>query len=535
MTGAGPSVPALEHTLSSSGAKWAIATPHWAASEVGAAAFRAEGNAVDAALAAAVALAVTYPHNCSVGGDLFALVRRHDGDVVAVNASGAAPMALSADAVRTTHVSMPEQGPLTVTVPGAVGGWHALAELGSRLPFRHALEPAITLANDGVPLASSLAAAISDKQEILRADPGCAALFFQNNEPLREGDLFRQPSLARTLETIAAEGPTAVYGSEVGRSWIDTLNAYGSPMTVHDLATHHTELTQPLVGSYRDLEVLVPPPNSQGFVLLEILATVEEMGLDPNPTGPDAPMLAEVFRRASADRDRFLADPHRTSVLVGDLLSEDNIARIAGDVRRRVRPMGTTPPHAGDTVALVATDGEGWAVSLIQSLYFPFGSAILDQGTGVIMHNRGACFSLDSASPNVLQGGKRPLHTLMPVIASRGGAPVGLFGSMGAGGQPQINAMSLFRLFDLGMDARDVLHAPRWLVGGWGLDAEATIIEAESRVPRETVEAFEKAGFGIRRLEEWSEKVGHAHIIASGGDRLDVATDPRADGSAKAG
>lgn len=176
-------------------------------------------------MAAAVALAVTYPPNCSVGGDLFALVRRHDGDVVAVNASGAAPMALTADAVRTAHVSMPEQGPLTVTVPGAVGGWHALAELGSRLPFRHALEPAITLATDGVPVASSLAAAISDKQEILRADPGCAALFFQNSEPLREGDLFRQPSLARTLEAIAAEGPAAVYGSEVGRSWIDTLNA----------------------------------------------------------------------------------------------------------------------------------------------------------------------------------------------------------------------------------------------------------------------------------------------------------------------
>lgn len=525
----------MDRTLYSSGADWAIATPHSSASEAGASAFLAGGNAVDAALAAAVALTVAYPHNCSIGGDMFALVRRPNGEVIVVNASGAAPAALAADAVRAAHGIMPERGPLPITVPGAVGGWYAVAELGSRLGFRYATEQAITLAADGLPVAASLAAAISDEREMLHVDPGCSAVFYADGEPLREGDYLRQPALASTLDAIAANGPAAVYRGEVGRSWIDTLNTHGSPMTVEDLADYRAELTSSVVGSYRDLEVHVPPPNSQGFVLLEVLAAVEGLGLNPDPAGPDASALAEVFRRASADRDRFLADPRRSYVPVDELLSERNLTRIADDVRRHTGPAGATVRPSGDTIALVAADKEGWAVSLIQSLYSAFGSGILDPETGVILHNRGACFFLDPTSPNVLEGGKRPLHTLMPVLVLRQGAVAAISGSMGGGGQPQINAMSLMRLFDVGMDTRDLLDAPRWIVGGSSIGAANSVIESESRVPQGTIEDFERWGFEVRRLEERSERVGHAHILVSGKQSFEVATDPRADGSALAG
>ena len=526
---------AVERTLGSSGKRWAIATPHFAASDTGAAAFQVGGNAVDAALAAAVTLAVAYPHNCAVGGDLFALVRRPDGDVIAINASGAAPAALTIDSVDPGGESFAERGPFSVTVPGAVGGWHALSELGSRFGFRSAIEPAISIAADGLPVARSLAAAISDERKILLGDPGCTNIFYPSGRPLREGDSLRQPTLARTLATIAEDGPAAVYGGEVGRSWISTLNALGSPMTLDDLQGYKPEVTQPLVGSYLDLEVLVAPPNSQGFVLLQVLATVEKLELDPDPLGVDAGVLADVFRRTAADRAQFLADPRRAHVPVEELLSEEHLARIADDIRRRIGSFGVAHPPSGDTVALVAADAEGWAVCIIQSLFDSFGSGVLDPETGVILHNRGAGFTLDPASPNVLDGGKRPMHTLMPVIALREGVLAAVCGSMGGGGQPQVNAMSLMRRFGLGMATRDVLQAPRWLVGGSGVDAESTVVEAESRVPPDTIAAFDAAGFQIDRLDDWSEKVGHANVIFASQGGFEVATDPRADGSALAG
>lgn len=525
------------HALSSAGKSWAIATPHWAATDIGASSFREGGNAVDAALASGVALAVAYPHNCSAGGDLFALVKRPTGDVIAINASGAAPAALTIDGVPTGD-GWPERGPFTVTVPGVVGGWQALSAQGARLGFRHGFERAIGLAADGLPVARSLATAISDERDILLRDPGCANTFYPDGLPLQEGDDLRQPSLARTLREIADDGLASVYSGEIGRSWIRTLSAHGSPMTVDDFEKYQPEVTTPLVGQFRDLDVLVPPPNSQGFVLLQVLATVERLGLDPDPLGLDAPILAQIFQRTSVERARFLADPRVVTVDAEELLSENYLVRLAEDVQRRVGSAGSTETSrspSGDTVALVAADAEGWAVTLIQSLYDSFGSGIMDPGTGVLLHNRGAAFSSNPSSPNALAGRKRPMHTLMPVIAMRRDRFVAASGSMGGGGQPQINAMTLLRKFGLGMQTSDVLRAPRWLFGGWGVDAETTTIEVESHVPQRTISAFEAADFQIHLLDGFSERVGHANLITVDNGSFSAASDPRADGSAIAG
>lgn len=525
--------------LAAAGSGWAIATPHRAATEAGAEAFRGGGNAIDAALAAAVTLAVAYPHMCGAGGDLFALVQQPDGQVTAVNASGAAPMAVDPDELRRAGPAVPERGPAPITVPGAVSGWATLARLGSTNGFARAFPGAVRYAEGGVPVARSLAATLHGSAGDLARDPGMAAVFYPGGRPLAEGDLLVQPALAATLRTIADQGPETLYGGEVGRRLVEGLRPLGSPMTLGDLALHRAELAAPLSARYRDLHVSVAPPNSQGFVLLEILAAIERLEVDPDPLGPDAALIAEVFRVASADRDRHNADPRVASVPVGTLLDEGHIAAICDEARTHAaeaHPSGGPVWPSGDTIALVAADADGHAVSLIQSLYNGFGSGILEPETGIVCHNRGACFSLDPGSPNVVAGGKRPAHTLMPVLAHRDGKLAAVAGTMGGAAQPQINAQSLVRLFDLGLSPEAALDAPRWLVGGMEPDASARVVEMESRVPVEVATALQAAGFSLTILGERDEGVGHAHLIRMGPDgTFEAATDPRADGEAAAG
>jgi gamma-glutamyltranspeptidase/glutathione hydrolase len=526
-----------ERCLSARGTRFAIATPHVAATRAGAAAFDAGGNAVDAALAAAVTLAVVYPHMCGVGGDLFALVQEPDGRTIALNASGAAPRAVDVEAVRALEPTMPAYGPLSVTVPGAVSGWAALHRLGAALPLARALDGAVLLARDGIQVAPSLARNLAWNSERLRSDPGFSAVFFRDGRPLAERDLLAQTALAGTLEAIAERGPQALYGGPVGERLVERLRAGGSSMTLDDLAAHEPELDSAITLRYRDLHVSVVPPNSQGFALLEILGAVERLGIDPDPLGPDAALLAEVFRVTSADRDRHNADPRSARVPVGTLLDDGHLAALADQVRtaEQVRTAQVPTRLDGDTVALVAADAEGRAVSLIQSLSDGFGSGILEPSTGVILHNRGSGFSLDPTSPNVLAGGKRPAHTLMPVLVHRDGRLAAVSGSMGGGGQPQINFQNLVRVFDLGMSPEAALDAARWLAGGMDVDNPERFVEAEARVPHDVRSTLEAAGYRLELLGERDEGVGHAHLITIAPDgTLEAATDPRADGGADA-
>jgi gamma-glutamyltranspeptidase len=408
-----------DRRLSASGRRYAIATPHRAATEAGVAAFEAGGTAVDAALAAAVTLAVVYPHMCGVGGDLFALVQAMNGQVIALNASGAAPASIDVEAVRSEYDEMPEYGPLPITVPGAVSGWAALAGLGAELGFAQAFEPAIARAREGVAVARSLASSLAVDPARLFADAGMRKVFAPGGAPLSEGQMLSQPALAGTLQAIAEHGRSVLYGGEVGARLVEGLRQYGSPMTLEDLAAHGPELDSPLAARYRDLHVSVVPPTSQGFALLEMLLAAERLEIDPDPLGTDAALLAGVFAAASSDRDRHNADPRFARVPVGTLLDEGHIAALCDEVRAGSMPV--SHQAGGDTIALVTADSDGRAVSLIQSLSSGFGSGILEPGTGIICHNRGQGFSLDPDSPNVLTGGKRPAHTLMPVVVHREG------------------------------------------------------------------------------------------------------------------
>jgi gamma-glutamyltranspeptidase/glutathione hydrolase len=538
----------LDERLAASGRRLALATPHPLATAAGLAAAGRGGNAIDAAVAAAVSLAVVYPHMCSPGGDVIALVAYPDGTVECLNASGAAGVRADAEALRREHGAMPSICPHAVTVPGAVSAWGVLAERAATMRLADLMREAIAQARDGVPVAPGVHRALVANEDLLSIDPGMRAVLFRDGRPLGAGETLRQPALAVTLAEIAEHGWRAFYHGVVARRLVAGLARLGVPLEAADLARHVPELTPPLRGRDGGCEVLTAPPNSQGLVLLEILAALERLPWR-RLLGRDAGVLAEVFRLASLDRDRFLADPLRARVPLGDLLGPAHAAGLARAALDRAAtgvagagsrpaagpglPADRRPP--GDTVAVVAMDADGWAVSLIQSVFHTFGSGLLEPETGLVLHNRGASFSLDPASPNLIEPGKRPAHTLMPVLLRERGELVGAHGTMGAKAQPQIHSQLLLNLREDRSPA-DSLAAPRWVVGRL-LEAGTSVdqVRAEPGVPAEALESIAAAGFELVRLGDLDEEVGHGQLVRRGAaGELLAATDPRCDGLAAA-
>lgn len=521
--------------MQASGRTWAVATPHALATEAASIAFERGGNALDAALAAATTLAVVYPHMCGVGGDLFALVQHPAGDVVAVNASGRAPA--GADPVAAAEAGgglMPEHGPHSVTVPGAVSGWDTLHRQGARLTWAEAFTAAVAYAHGGVTIAPSLRRCLDDDADRLRSDPGIDAIFYADGGHTSPASV-RHPALGATLQAISAHGPSVWYGGELGTRYTDGLHDLGVPIDVADMAGHRADLGAPLRSKHGDLDVLVHPPNSQGFVLLEALSLIERLGVDPDPSGADAGTIAHVLRAAARDRDRHLADPDRMRVHASTLLDDGHLGAVADEVRSGVP--GPPPAHGsrrGDTIALVTADDEGRGVSLIQSLYDGFGSGLLEPSTGVVAQNRGACFTLEPGHPNMLAGGARPAHTLMPVAVQRAGKFEAVAGTMGGSAQPQIMTMTLLRALRLGMGPAEAVSAPRWLVGGMSPEGPEPLVIAEADVPEQAVRSLEAAGYRVSMVDPHDDAVGHAHMIRASGDGFDAGSDPRADGGAMA-
>jgi oxamate amidohydrolase len=503
--------------------RFAIATPHVAATAAGREAFEAGGNAVDAALAAACVLTVVYPHMCAVGGDVMALV--HDGRGHAVNGSGRAAQALAPDAVRG---GVALRGVGAITVPGAVSAWRTLAERWGSMPLARALEGAASFALEGVAVAPALARALAAHADLIAADKGLSAVFAPAGPPLGEGDLLVQERLGATLLRLAAAGADDLYRGETAARLIAGLRGLGSQLSLADLDTHRTDVEPVLGRAIGDEEVLTMGANSQGFSLPQILAVIDHLDLR-DPLASDAPSLAAIFRESARDRDRYLADPAAMERPVDELLSEAHVAELAARATA-ASPGRVARPHAdGDTIALVAADGSGMAVSLIQSIYFGFGSGLLEPDTGILLHNRGACFSADPQSPNALGPGKRPLHTLMPVVLTRSGRVSWVAGTMGGHAQAQIHAQLLLRR-RAGGTPETAVSSPRFVVGELGAaDTGEVCIEEDFTGARA---AFEEAGLAAVVLPRWDDSAGHAHAIAVRADgSFDAASDPRADGA----
>lgn len=511
-----------------------MATPHRIASDAAADVLAAGGNAVDAAVAAAIVLAVVYPNQCAVGGDVVALVGT-PGAVVAVDGSGRSPRAARLEGLS----EMPVYGPQTVTVPGAPAAWFELAERWGSRPLGEALRVAADLAADGVQVAAGLARAIGRESDRLRADPGLREVFLPGGELLAEGDVLAQPRLARTLQALADSGVDAFY-LDAAQGIVATLGEQGSAMALADFTEHRTWSGEPISTRYAGAEYLTAPPGCQGAFFLESLAALDllrtRLGRELEPIGADAALVALVAEATARDRDVMLGDREGTTVDLDLLLvtRAQQIARDAATGRSTHAPPASKP--SGDTVAVVAADAEGNWVSLMQSTYFAFGSGILDPGSGVVLHNRGAAFDLQPGSPNRFVGGKRPAHTLMPLLVREHGELVGAHGTMGGRAQPQVHSQLALHLTG-GAPPEVAVRLPRWVLEPRraGSDPAArTSVAVEEDVPAQAQRQLERH-FALTRLPALDDEVGHAQVVRRTGAGTEAASDPRADGAARTG
>lgn len=505
----------------------AIATPHYAASAVGAHVLEDGGSAVDAAIAANAMLGVVYPHMCGLGGDCFLLYfEARTGEVHCINGTGPAPLSATPEAFAARGLdSVPVRGVLPVTVPGTIAAWEAAhARFGSR-PLAELLAPAAGAAREGIPLTARVAAWIADNAADLQTDPTLARRFLDAaGQPLGAGATLVLPELADTIDRLIANGPADFYRGELAREIGAACADAGGFLGYEDLQAYAPSWVRPLQATYAGLDVFVPPPNSQGIAALLMLKHLSERDggsfLAPG-TAEHIRALVRAKRLALARRDELVTDPDDMTVSAEEILAEDWAA---------TSDAAFSQPLGGDTVYLCALDDAGNAVSLIQSIYYGFGSCFVPGDTGVLMQNRGHYFSLDPAHPNVLRPGKRTLHTLMASMALANGELRFVFGSMGADGQPQANVQVLER-YRAGADAATAVTAPRVLHGRFVLEDDPDILHIEADMGDDVID--ELSDGVVHVVPARSERMGHAHAIAIGDDgSVTAGADPRSDGTA---
>ncbi|WP_109995219.1 gamma-glutamyltransferase [Salinisphaera sp. LB1] len=515
-----------------------VSSPHYLASAAGQDILRQGGSAVDAAIAVNATLGVVFPHMTGIGGDAFWLIHSHGADrPIALNGSGRAVGSASRDSYRARNLdTIPHRGALAaVTVPGAVDSWCMAHARYGRLPLSALLAPAIEHARDGYPVGESQARFTAECVDVLR---GCALAsdqFMPGGRAPEAGELMRHPTLADTLEAIARFGRAGFYEGEVAAEIVRHLGTLGQQWTASDLANHRGDWAEPLSTRYRGVDCYQTPPNSQGFahlIMLNILAHFDVAGLRDKPA-EYVHLLVAATREAFAVRDRYLTDPVFHDIPLPRLLSKAFAGECAERIKQGLPNAYQARPAGGDTTATMVVDGQGNAVSLIQSIYHEWGAATMAGDTGVLLQNRGAFFSLDDAHVNRLEPGKRSFHTLMPGMAYRDGRPWLVYGTMGGEGQPQTSTALLTRMLDFGLDPQRAIDAPRWLYGrSWGTATDA--LRVESRFDAAIDTRLAAHGHEVCRVGDWDGVMGHAAAI-----RIDAATgvlhgaaDPRGEGIA---
>ena len=512
------------------GADGMAATSHPLATATALDVLKAGGNAVDAAVAACALLGVVEPQSTGIGGDCFALYAP-GGRVppVAVNGSGGAPALASVEHFRERGIdSIGFQSPHAVTVPGAVGTWAWLLEKHGSKGFDELLRPAIHYADEGYVIHDRVARDWALNAGKLEACENARRLFLPDGRAPRAGTRHRQPALARTLRLIAEGGAAAFYEGAVGADIAAYLEARGSLMRAGDLAGFAPRPAAPIATSYGGYDVYECPPNGQGVVallILNILRGFERGGLDPAGT-ERFHLQAEATRLAYRDRAALIADPEAVDVPTEALLAPAYADAMRRHIRRdRAMPATLPPgyPAHGDTVYLTVVDGAGNAISLINSLFQPFGSGLCTP-MGVMLQNRGASFVVDPAHPNRIAGGKRPLHTIIPGMVGEGERAVMPFGVMGGHYQACGHAHFLGNVIDHGMDVQEALDCPR----AFHFDG---VLALETTVSDETAARLAGLGHVVRRAEQphgggQAIRIDHAAGVLVGG------SDPRKDGCA---
>lgn len=520
-----------------------VASAHPLASETGIHVLRTGGNAFDAAIAVNAVLAVTQPHMCGIGGDIFLLLYEAAGRTIhSYNGSGRSAQAADSRVLQQRGLSrMPYHGPLPITVPGCVDGWRAMhARFGSR-SLRTLLEAAIDYATNGHPLSHGLASALRDGRRTFASRSDWQAAFLPTGELPAAGTRYRLPELGATLQSLASDGFAAFYEGALAARLVASARAEmgsrdsGYLLSEDDLATHQGEWVEPVSTTYREYMVYETAPNSQGVAALIALDLSEGFDLRAMGIGSADYLhtLVEAKQLAFAERNRYLTDP-AFSPFPSSVLTK----AYADELRRLIRPdvaraavVTGSMGSQGDTTYFAVADEAGNLVSCIQSLYTSFGSGVVVDG--VVFQNRGAYFSLADDHVNRLEPRKRTAHTLMASLVLRDGRPHLVFGSMGGDGQPQTHVQVMSNIFDFGMNIQDAIEAPRWMSGRPSGSNEPERLHVEDRVRADVLDELRKRGHDVRVEPAFTGIMGHAQGIMLGdqGELLGGA-DPRGDGAA---
>jgi gamma-glutamyltranspeptidase len=520
------------------GTQGMVVAPHHLAAQAGLAVLREGGDAVEAMVAAASTVAVVYPHMNSIGGDNFWLIAEPAKAPVAIMACGGAGERATADFYRG-HSSIPPRGPLAAnTVAGAISGWDAALAVskrwGGRLPLSRILADAISYGRHGAPVTVSQHRNTTAKLAELKDVPGYATQFLVNGQPPAVASLFRQPRLAATLERLARAGLDDFYRGEIAAANAAELARIGSPVTAADLRTHRAVETAPLRVDLRCGAVYNVPPPTQGLASLMILGVFDRLGCAEAEGFAFLHGLVESTKQAFLVRDRIVTDPAYMTEDPASHLTESRLTTMASRISPGRAMPWPAPAQGGDTVWLGVIDGQGRAVSLIQSIYWEFGSGVVLGDTGVLWQNRGVSFSLSETALNVLRPGRKPFHTLNPAMAQLADGRLMVYGTMGGEGQPQTQAAVFARHVLFGQELQAAVTAPRWLLGRtWG--AASTNLKVESRFDPSVIEALRKTGHDVEVVAPFTDIMGHAGgIVRHPSSVLEGAADPRGDGAVAA-
>jgi len=449
-----------------------VATSHPLATQIGLDILKKGGTAIDAAIAANIALGLMEPTGNGIGGDLFAIVWDAESKKLhGLNASGPAPKDISIDYFRDNDLEkIPSYGPLPVTVPGAVDGWIKLHEKFGKLEFRTLFEPTIAYAKNGFPVTETIAYYLKNSQKRFEKYPNFNELWVKNGSMPAKGEIFKNPQLAKTLETIALKGREGFYEGEVANVMVDFIQSQGGFLTHEDLSSFHSEWTPPVSSNYRGYDVWELPPNGQGIAALQILNILEKFDLKKMGlfSAEYIHLFTEAKKLAFADRAKYYADPNFSSIPVQELISKE----YAAERSKRIdfeKPSQTDEAgilKSGDTIYLTAADQYGNMISLIQSNYRGMGSGMVPPGLGFMLQDRGELFSLDPDHKNSLEGGKRPFHTIIPAFVTKDGEPFMSFGVMGGATQPQAHAQIIINMIDFELNLQEAGDAPRIVHSG---------------------------------------------------------------------
>jgi gamma-glutamyltranspeptidase/glutathione hydrolase len=485
------------------------------------------GNAIDSALATAIALTVVEPVMNGIGGDMFALVW-HEGQLYGLNSSGRSPAAWTAEYFKGRS-KMPATGWDTVTVPGVVAGWKELSRRFGKLPFAQLFEPAIGYAEHGFMVSPQIARIWAAQVPVLIDQPGFREAFTRDGRPPEAGERWSFPEQAATLRAIADSDGESFYRGALAAKIVEFAGQTGGAITAADLAAHQPQWVTPIQQDFRGYTLHEIPPNGQGLAALIALGILERFDIEA--MGRDSAdfyhVAIEAMKLAFADLHGHVADPASMQVATADLLAPAYLAGRAGliDMARAAEPSAGMP-KSGGTVYLASADAAGTMVSFIQSNYRGFGSGVVVPGTGISLHNRGEGFNLTPGHANCVAPNKRPMHTIIPGFVTRAGEPVMALGVMGGSMQAQGHLQMMARLAVFGQNPQAMSDAPRFRV------EPGPLVHVEAHMPAAVVEALRARGHRVEVAPRDSLEFGSAQMIYKAADGYIAASDSRRDGQA---